>query len=57
MKRKVKIKLNFDANTSIATRRAELLRWATGVYRITHVIILEEKHLERMSYMIFQNPR
>ncbi len=57
MKRKIKIKLSFSPADSTAKRRLELFRWAKGVYRIANPIILEEKHLERMSYIVIQNPK
>jgi hypothetical protein len=56
MKRKVKIKLSFAPEVSIASRRAELFKWAKGVYRITNIVVLEEQHLERMSYIVIQQP-
>lgn len=57
MRRKVKIKLKFSPETPVAKRRADLLNWAKGVYRIARPVILEEKHLANMSYVVIQNPR
>ncbi len=57
MKRTIKIKLSFAPEISIANRRAELFKWARGVYKVTNIIILEEQHLERMSYIVIQNPK
>jgi len=57
MKRTVKIKLSFAPEVSTTARRAELFKWARGVYKITNIIVLEEQHLERMSYIVIQNPK
>ena len=55
MKRTIKIKLAFSPEIELSERKTKLTKWANGMLRGKKVIILEEKHLERMSYIIIEN--
>lgn len=54
MKRKVKVKLPFTKDVSVLERKEKLLMWAETVYRVKTPVILEEKHLPKMSYIVFE---
>ena len=55
MKRTIKIKLSFSPEIKLLDRKQKLLKWATGMLKGKKVNILEEKHLEKMSYIIVEN--
>jgi len=50
--RTIKIKLTFSPKITELERRTMLLTWASKMLKKNTANILEEKHLERMSYIV-----
>ncbi len=48
----IKIKLPFSPKMTDIERRTMLLTWANKMLKRDNANILEEKHLERMSYIV-----
>ncbi len=55
--RTIKIKLPFSSDTKLPERNTKLNTWARTMLRGKEVKIVEEKHLEEMSYIIVENPK
>ncbi len=48
----IKIKLPFSPEKTITERKVKLMQWAKTMIKTKEANILEEKHLERMSYIV-----
>ncbi len=57
MKRTIKIKLPFKPEIRQNERKSRLLVWAKSMLKNSNVNILEEKHLDRMSYIVIENTK
>lgn len=55
--RTIKIKLPFKSGTKIKDRNSKLNTWAKAMTKRGSVNILEEKHLDKMSYIVVENPK
>lgn len=55
--RTIKIKLPFASEVDQQTRAEKLYEWAKGMLKGANLVVLEEKHLERMSYIVFENTK
>ena len=55
--RTIKIKLPFNSEIDKTERNFKLNTWAKTMLRGKKVNIVEEKHLEKMSYIVVENTR
>ena len=55
--RTIKIKLPFNSEIDKTERNSKLNIWAKTMLRGKKVNIVEEKHLEKMSYIVVENTR
>ena len=55
--RTIKIKLPFNEEVKNAERNTKLNSWAQMMLKNKQVNIVEEKHLEKMSYIVVENTR
>lgn len=55
--RTIKIKLPFAVETSIEERRKKLNSWAYVMLKNDVINVIEEQHLEQMSYIVVENTR
>ncbi len=55
--RTIKIKLPFAVETSIEERRKKLNLWANVMLKNSEINVIEEQHLEQMSYIVVENTR
>lgn len=55
--RTIKIKLPFSSETPKEDRNAKLSLWAKAMLKSEDVNVIEEKHLDLMSYIIVENSK
>lgn len=55
--RTIKIKLPFSSDTTKADRNSKLDAYAKVMLRNQEVNVVEEKHLEKMSYIVVENKK
>jgi len=53
----IKIKLPFNSETKLGDRKLKLETWANTMLKGSKINIIEEKHLEQMSYIVVENTR
>ena len=52
--RTIKIKLPFASETGIEERRNKLNVWASAMLKSTKMVVVEEQHMEKMSYIVVE---
>jgi len=52
----IKVKLPFTPEITIKERKKILKKWAKALVKNGNLCILEEDHLERMSYIVIARP-
>lgn len=52
--RTIKIKLPFASETGIEERRNKLNVWANAMLKSTKMVVVEEQHMEKMSYIVVE---
>ena len=55
--RTIKIKLPFKSEINKTERNSKLNTWAKTMLRGKKINIVEEKHLDKMSYIVVENTR
>ena len=55
--RTIKIKLPFNSDIKKSERNSKLNTWAKTMLKGKKVNIVEEKHLDKMSYIVVENTR
>ena len=55
--RTIKIKLPFKSELNKTERNSKLNTWAKTMLRGKKINIVEEKHLDKMSYIVVENTR